>query len=745
LFGEFLRAQFEKERPEQLDGLLHRIAAVYAEREEWVSAYAIYKHIGDPIATADLIEKAGTSLIRNTQSGLLAKWLDELPADVAEAQPSLLSHKGTVLLIQGQVEKSLEYLDRAEAAQRQNGDRWGLARTLDRRATAQRYRGNYEASIKDGGEALELSEGRTELRSVRAGAYRSMGVSLYYEGQLEKATEMLNQALVLFKELKEEQNVALVHMELGICRQYQGNTHEAVAHNEQALAYWQGVRNTPRQSFVLNNLGSLYHLAGNYTEAAKLFEQALILARSNNILRSEAYLLFNLGNLYSDLEAADSAKDAFQKTRDACQKLEDHFLLLNVDLAESTLARRDGKYPRANAYLRSAKERVEKSHSSFEESLLSLEAGNVALAENKLDTAVEKLQYAFGIFSDGGQKLEAASAALMLCKAYMLKEEEQNARRSIEQALNLVNDLESIQPLIVAGRVAKDTIRKYIDDFSIGSMAVKLLNRIENFERQIPGLRRKLRPHTSTVLLIPPKLSIYALGRAQVRLDGKPVTAPSWVNQKRARELFFFMVSHPNKGLSKEEIGLILWPDSSTELLRLQFRNTLYYIRYALGQDVIVSNDRRYLFNSDIDYSYDVQDFEHKVTQSEQAASPEQKITLLQEGLAIYQGEFFPEGDGDWVMTERQRLEEMREHNQLALAQLLLEQGEAKAALGYCQAILAENHCMESAHRLAMQAYAALGNRSGIKNQYEQCKQSLMDELSLDPSDETEKLYKLIS
>jgi LuxR family maltose regulon positive regulatory protein len=80
----------------------------------------------------------------------------------------------------------------------------------------------------------------------------------------------------------------------------------------------------------------------------------------------------------------------------------------------------------------------------------------------------------------------------------------------------------------------------------------------------------------------------------------------------------------------------------------------------------------------------------------------------------------------------------------LALAQLLLEHGEAKAALGYCQAILVVNHCMESAHRLAMQAYAALGNRSGIKNQYEQCKQSLMDELSLDPSDETEKLYKLI-
>ena len=745
LFGEFLRTQFEKERPEQLDGLLRKIAAVYATLGEWVRAYSIYIRINDPAATADLIEKAGTSLIRNTQSSLLARWLDELPGDLLESRPTLLSHQGTVLLIQGQVENSLDYLNRAEAAQRQNDDRLGLARTLDRRATAHRYRGNYEASIQDGMEALTLTEGSRELRSVRAGAFRSIGISLYYQGQLEKAAEMLNQSLSLFKELKDEQNIALVHMELGICCQYQGNTNQAVRHNEHALNYWQEVRNSARQSFVLNNLGSLYHLAGNYSEAAKLFEQALQLARSNKIYRSEAYLLYNLGSLYADLEANDSARDAFQKTREVCQKLDDHFLLLNVDLAESTLARREGKYSRANAYLRSAKEFVEKSHSSFEDSLWQLEAGNVSLAENKSSKALEYLRHSYEVLNKGGQKLEAASAALLLSKGYSLVGDEPGARDSMEHALALVNDLESIQPLVVVGRVATEILRKYIDDPSLGASAVKLLNRIENFERQIPGLRRRLRPHTATVLLIPPKLSIYALGRTQVKLDGKPVTAPSWVNQKRARELFFYLVSQPNKGLTKEEIGLILWPESSTELLRLQFRNTLYYIRFALGQDVIISTDRRYLFNADIDYSYDVQDFENYLVQSEHSGSPTQRIALLQESLALYQGEFFPEGEGVWVMTERQRLAEINEHAQLTLAQLLLEQGEARAALAYCQNVVAENHCMESAHRLAMQSYAALGNRSGIKNQYEQCKQYLMEELGIEPSSETEKLYKLIN
>ncbi len=744
LFGDFLRAEFEKEKPGQLESLLRRIAQVYTEREEWARAYAIYSRIGDNTATAELIEKAGTSLIRNTEFAVLAKWLDALPVEILDSHPSLISHKGAVLLLQGQVEKSLEYLNRAEAAQRDNHDRSGLARTLDRRATAYRYRGNYQSSIQDGMEALELSTGDEELRLVRAGAYRSTGVSHFHLGQLEKADELLSQSLKLFQYLKDEQNVALVHMELGVCGQYQGDIRQAVSHNEQALAYWQAVRNSTRESYVLNNLGSLHHLAGNYLEAAKLFEQALTLARRNGIQRSEAYLLFNLGNLYADLEANDSAREAFQKTRDACQALDDHFLLLNIDLAESGLARREGKYSQANAYLISAKEMIEKSRSGFENSLWSMEAGSLSLAESKTDPAVNYLADAFHVFEAGGQRLEAASTALLLCRAYTLSEEYAKAKAALEQTLSLISNLDSIQPLVVVGRNTKEELKKFIEDNTIGPRAVKLLSRIENFEKQIPSLRRKLRPHAATVLMIPPKLSIYALGRSLVKLDGKTVTSPSWANQKRARELFFFLISNPKKSLTKEEVGVTLWPDSSTEQLRLQFRNTVYYIRYALGQDVINNNERRYAFNGDMDYSYDVQEFEQKLTLAESAETPTQKIELLKESLELYRGEFFPEGEGIWVMTERQRLSQICEHSRLTLAQLLLEKGDPKSALIHCQSILAENHCMESAHRMAMQAYAAVGNRSGIMNQYEQCKQYLQDELGLEPSEETEKLYQLL-
>jgi ATP/maltotriose-dependent transcriptional regulator MalT/DNA-binding SARP family transcriptional activator len=744
LFGEFLKAQFEKERPGEVESLLRKVAEVYTEREEWARAYMLYDRIKDNSAKANLIEKSGTPLIRNAQFALLAKWLDDLPVELLETHPILLSHKGTVLLIQGQVEKSLEYLNRAEIAQREIHDLSGLARTLARRATAYRLRGNYQGSILDGLEAIKFSEEEPALRAVQADACCAVGVSLQHQGQLDESHAMLERSLSLFQTVKDEQNMAMVHMELGICCQYQGKTNQAVRHYEQAFTYWQEVRNSTRQSYVLNNLGSLYHLSGNYVEAAKLFEQALALARSSGILRSEAYLLFNLGNLYADLEANDSARDAFEKTRKACQALDDHFLLLNVDLAESTLARREGKLSHANAYLRSVEKLIQKNQSNFEKSIWLMEAGSLSLAERKNQKAITQLTEAFSLFKESGQKLEAACAALVLSHAYGSSYETQKEYKSMEQALDLIKDLDSFQPLIIVGRNAKEEIKSLVEDVNIGPECVKLLSQIEYFERHIPSLRRRLRPHAATVLLIPPRLSIYALGNSQVKIDGKPVTNPTWVNQKRARELFFLLLSHQHKGMTRDEIGVILWPDSSTEQLRLQFRNTIYYLRYALGQDVIINTERRYLFNSDMDFTYDVQDFERKIVQAEGAGTPVMKIELLKEAIQLYQGEFHPEGDGDWVMIERSRLTQMHEHTLLTLAQLHLEQREPQTTLLHCQVILAENHCMESAHRLAMRAYAALGNRSGVINQYELCKQLLRDELGVEPSAETENLYKLI-
>ena len=272
----------------------------------------LIQRIGDVVATADLVEKAGPSFVRDSRLATLANWIDALPEEILADRPTLLSHKGAVLGMKGQVEKGLTYLDQAEAALRARGDTSDLASALARRATARRFLGKYQASLDDGYEALAISDHNDGLRPVRAEALRAIGMSLYHLGRLSEAIEKFNQSLTEYMSLGELPNVALVHMELGMCLRSAGNFRQALDHYEQALAYWRKVNNTTRLSIVLNNLGVLYHLTGDYIRAVELFEEGLVHSRRNNLPRIEAYILCGIGDLYMDLDAEDQCTKRLQ-------------------------------------------------------------------------------------------------------------------------------------------------------------------------------------------------------------------------------------------------------------------------------------------------------------------------------------------------------------------------------------------------------------------------------------------------
>jgi DNA-binding SARP family transcriptional activator len=76
------------------------------------------------------------------------------------------------------------------------------------------------------------------------------------------------------------------------------------------------------------------------------------------------------------------------------------------------------------------------------------------------------------------------------------------------------------------------------------------------------------------------------------------------------------------------------------------------------------------------------------------------------------------------------------------MAELLLDRGENRPALKYCENILTIDPCQEAACRIAMRAYSAMGDRAGVARQYERCREAMAQELNTSPSPETEKLYQ---
>jgi two-component SAPR family response regulator len=265
---------------------------------------------------------------------------------------------------------------------------------------------------------------------------------------------------------------------------------------------------------------------------------------------------------------------------------------------------------------------------------------------------------------------------------------------------------------------------------------------VTDFEQSIPSLRRRLRQQASIIPFASPSLEIQAFARAQVTLNGKVLTNSDWQTQS-ARDLFFCLLAHPD-GLTKEELGNLIWPDSTSPQLKLKFKNTIYRLRQALVQEAVLFDDDRYRFNHGLDYEYDVESFLGEIEKARTAANPPQKANAYRAAISHYKGPYLPEVEGDWVWWERERLARAYVEATLKLAEYHLESKEYRKTLDYCQRILAQDPYLEEAHRFAMRAHAGMGNRAGVVRQFQLCRQVLLDEINAPPSPQTTQLYETL-
>lgn len=743
LFRDFLQARLAQERQDERERILRRLSDVHSEREEWEEAYAVGRRLNDVEATADLIDRAGTPLMKSGRLTTLAEWIDDLPAEVVASRPGLLSVRGDVAVMLGQVEQGMAWLNQAEAALRMAGDLPRLVRTLVRRTVAHRFLGQYQESLVDADEALTLAEQDESLHSVRAGALRARGMGLYHMGRANAAIEWLERSLAAYIALCDEQSVALLHMELGMTHMSTGRYDLAMEHNNRALIYWQQTSNPLRQAPLFNNLGMLHHLSGDYEQALTYLDQALSSAQKSGFARMKAVVFAGMGDLYADLNAPKSAWNAYRQAHEIAREMDDR-LLRYLALVEAALARLEGDLHQACQRLETAGQLVQQSGSSYEEGMWQLETGRLALAKGDAPGAAVSLEKSIRHFDEGGQRSEAARAHLLLAAAHHSAGERGAARNHLEQALMLAAKLESQHTLVVAGREAKTLLDAMKANPTVGRQASGLLRRVIQFERDIPVLRSRLRRQTSVVSHGPPRMAIQTLGRTQVTLGGKPITAVEWRWRKAVRDLFFLLLAHP-AGFTKEGVGVILWPDSSPVHLKLQFKNAIYRLRRALGQDVILFDENLYRFNRALDHEYDVEVLLNKLSQAQTAADPVERMAAYREAVDLYHGPYLPEAEGAWVWPERERLRQAYVEAVSELAEYHLRATEYEVALNYCRHALSKDPCLEEVHRQAIRAHAARGDRAAVVHQYERCRQALLEEVGIHPSPRTEALYETLT
>ncbi len=737
LFRDFLQARFEQENPEEVHTIFIALGKYYSRRGEWDKAFSFFQRLGDTADTIDLIEQAGAGMIKSGRFTTLANWIDSLPSGEMYSHPVLLSLRGVVDIMQGKVEQALALLNQSIEIFRRTGEIPQLAQAMPRRAHAYQWLGKYQQALADAEEAIRLTEGNESLLFYRAEALRVRGISYYHIGRWEEAVYYLKEASYVFNTIGNLNSQSLVLLDLGSVLQVMGSFSQSKYAFESSLTCFEKVKDVWHQASTYNNLGVLYMMEGDYERAAASLDKALDLGRMIGYRSIEAITLTSIGDLYLELDAADAAAKAYKSAQEIAERINDRFLLFYISLADVTILLKRGSSEKARLMLDQAWEVATENRSDYEQALANYEYGRYTLETGDAERSISFLTRAISTFAIGGQRIEAARAHLFLGCAYKIAGNLDQAKIEVKKAIDLSRQFESNHILVPATRKLRKYLEPLATDPQVAGILHELLEQADQMDREIPSLRRRLRKKSSSVSFGIPRMVISTLGHGQVQLEGKTITE---LGSQKARDLFFLLLRFPD-GVSKETIGAILWPDSSLEQLKLQFKNAIYRLRRALEQDAVVLDEDIYRFNHGLDYEYDVEVFDAKLLLAEQPVEAARKIALIQEALKLYKGPYLPEIEGAWVVTERSRLSHTFIAASLTLSELYLNTQAYGNALEVSQGLLITDPCLEEAHRMAMRIYAAQGNKVGVVRQFERCQQNLLREVNLPPSTQTFELF----
>ncbi len=255
-----------------------------------------------------------------------------------------------------------------------------------------------------------------------------------------------------------------------------------------------------------------------------------------------------------------------------------------------------------------------------------------------------------------------------------------------------------------------------------------------------------------------PHLSAKFFGQFQVSLGGTPIH--EWRYDK-VRALCAYLIIEAERVHSRDKLAALLWPDSPDAAARKSLRQALIYLRQAIGDDsaqppFLLITRESIQFNPDSSFQSDVAEFLALLAACEAHPHPRMETCArctarLAQAVGLYQGDllagFSLPGSlpfEEWLMTTRERLRLHAIDALGALATAYTYSHNEEAAMQTARRQLALDPWHEGAYRMLMRLLAQRGQRTAALAEYERCRRVLAEELGIEPSQETVRLYEQI-
>lgn len=228
-----------------------------------------------------------------------------------------------------------------------------------------------------------------------------------------------------------------------------------------------------------------------------------------------------------------------------------------------------------------------------------------------------------------------------------------------------------------------------------------------------------------------PAVSVQMLGGFLLLVDRTPVDlAP--VTQR----LVALLVLRGRSGRSR--LAGTLWPDAPEAKALACLRTGIWRLN-RVARGIIVSSATAVELSSQVEI--DVRRYISTASDRMRSNSPTPATDVHSIG---YEGDLLPDWDEPWLLTDRERLRQMRLHLLEEQAQRQASDGHFGLALEAAYSVLAVDPLRESAHRLIIGVHLAEGNAAEAHRAFRACRSVLATDLGVEPSDVTVRMMRSI-
>jgi tetratricopeptide (TPR) repeat protein len=233
-------------------------------------------------------------------------------SDEAIAEADRLWELGNIERSQCNFDEALQCLERARNLYVAHGDRANEGCTVGSIGLLYQELGQYERATETLNHALAIAR-EVNNKHNEASQLGALGSICRHQGEYERAIVFHSQAVDLAREIGDKRGEGVYLGNLGNVHRAQGNLEEAIEFFGQGAAIAREIDDFHSESTHLGFLGSIHHVQGRYEVAIEHYSDAAKLFRKIGDTRSESIWIGNIGDANIKLGRVDEAETALRR------------------------------------------------------------------------------------------------------------------------------------------------------------------------------------------------------------------------------------------------------------------------------------------------------------------------------------------------------------------------------------------------------------------------------------------------